>query len=94
LVSGRGATVCGGNVVIAREFSFHVVVAVQANGAPVLHRLGEGWLKLSSPLNAVRNFLVESSIMVHCGVDAPLRVKPTKMASLLPLLGDRLRPLK
>jgi hypothetical protein len=42
----------------------------------------------------VRNSSVESSIMARYGVDAPLRVEPTKMAHSLPLLGDRLRPLR
>jgi hypothetical protein len=59
-----------------------------------MHRLGEGWPKLPSPLDVVRNSSVESSIVAHCGVDAPLRVEPMKMAPSLPLLGDRLTPLK
>jgi hypothetical protein len=32
----------------------------------------EGWPKLPSPLDAVRNSSVESSIVAHYGVDAPL----------------------
>jgi hypothetical protein len=70
---------------------FHVVVVVGANEAPVLCRLGEGWSKLLSPLDAGRNSSVESSTKAPCGVDALLRVEPTKMAPSLPLLGDRLR---
>jgi hypothetical protein len=83
LVFGRGTTVRGGNLVMAGAFSFHVVVVVGANEAPMLCCLGEGWLKLPSPVDAVRNSLVESSI-----------VAPMKMAPSLPLLGDRLRPPK
>jgi hypothetical protein len=59
--------------------------------APMLRHLGEGWSKIPSPLDVVRNSSVESSIVASCGVDAPQRVEPTKMAPSLPLLGDRLR---
>jgi hypothetical protein len=83
-----------GNLVVVGVFSFHVAVVVEANGAPMLCHQGEGWLKLSSPLNAVRNSSMESLIVAHYGVDAPLQVEPTKMAPLLPPLGDRLRPSK
>jgi hypothetical protein len=61
-----------GNLDVAGAFSFHVVVAVEKNRAPVLSRLMEGWPKLPSPLDAVRNSSVESSIVAHYGVDAPL----------------------
>jgi hypothetical protein len=93
-MSANGTAVHGGNHVTAGAFSFHVAIAVEANGPPVLHRLGEGWPKLPSPLDVVRNSSVESSIVVSCGVDAPLRVEPTKTVPSLPLPGDRLRPLK
>jgi hypothetical protein len=72
LVSDHGAAFCRGNLIVARAFSFRVVVVAVANEAPVLHRLGEGWLKLPSPFDAVRNSSVESSIMAHCRVDASL----------------------
>jgi hypothetical protein len=72
LVFGCGSTVHGGNLVVAGAFSFHVAVVVEANGAPVLRRLGEGWQKLPPPLDAVRNSSAESSIVAHCGVDPPL----------------------
>jgi hypothetical protein len=72
LVSGYGTAVCGGNLIVAGAFSFHVMVAVGANKAPVLHRLGEEWPKLPSPLDAVRNSSLESLTVAHCGVDAPL----------------------
>jgi hypothetical protein len=39
---------------------------------------GEGWPKLPSPLEAMRNSSVESLVMAHCRVDAPRRVEPTK----------------
>jgi hypothetical protein len=55
--------------------------------APVLRHLGERWLKLPFLLDAVRNSSGESSIMARCGVQAPLRVEPTKTAPSLPLLG-------
>jgi hypothetical protein len=57
---------------VAGAFSFRVVVVVGVNEAPVLRRLVEGWLKLPSLLDAVRNSSVGSSIMGRCGVDAPL----------------------
>jgi hypothetical protein len=38
----------------------------------MLHRLGEGWSQLPSPLDAVGNSSVESSIMAHCRVNATL----------------------
>jgi hypothetical protein len=47
--------------------SSHVVL-VGANEPPVLRRLGEGWPKLPSLLDAMRNSSVESSILAHCGV--------------------------
>jgi hypothetical protein len=37
---------------------------------------------------------MESSIMAHHGVDAPLRVEPMKVVPLSPLLRERLRTLK
>jgi hypothetical protein len=61
---------------------------------PVSHLLGEGKPKLPSPLYAVRNPSVESSIIAHRGVGAPLRVQLMKVALALPLLGERLRPPK
>jgi hypothetical protein len=72
---------------VARTFSFHVVVVVGVSEAPVLRLLGEGWPKLPSLLDAVRNSSVESSIMARCEVDAPRQVEPTKAAPSSPLLG-------
>jgi hypothetical protein len=46
------------------------------------------------PARRSENSSVESSIVARCGVDAPLRVEPTKIAPLLPLMGDRLWPQK
>jgi hypothetical protein len=91
LVSSCGSAIHGGNLVVVGAFSFHDAVVVGVNRAPVLRCLGEGWLKLPSPLDAVRNSLVESSIVARYGVDASLRVEPMKMALSLPLLGDRLK---
>jgi hypothetical protein len=51
-------------------------------------------VKLSSPLDTMRNSLAESSIMAHRGVDAPLRIEPMKAVPASPLLGERLRPQK
>jgi hypothetical protein len=50
--------------------------------------------ELPSPLHAVRNSSVESSIMAHHGVDVLLHVEPMKVAPASPLLGERLRPPK
>jgi hypothetical protein len=91
LVSSCGSAIHGGNLVMVGAFSFHVAVVVGANRAPVLRYLGKGWLKLPSPLDAVRNSLVESSIVACYGVDASLRVEPMKVVLSLPLLGDRLK---
>jgi hypothetical protein len=60
-----------GNIIVGRAFSFHVVVVAGVSEAHVLRLLGEGWLKLPSPLDAMRNSSVESSIVACCGVDAP-----------------------
>jgi hypothetical protein len=38
----------------------------------MLCHLGEGWPKLPSLLDAVRNSSVETSIVAHCGVGALL----------------------
>jgi hypothetical protein len=43
--------------------------------------------ELPSPLHAVRNSSVESSIMAHHGVDVLLHVEPMKVAPASPLLG-------
>jgi hypothetical protein len=94
LVSGRDTTVHRGNLIVAGAFSYRVVVVAGANEALVLHHLGEGWSMLPCPLDTVRNSSVESSIMAHYGVDAPLRVEPTKVVPSSPLLGERLRPPK
>jgi hypothetical protein len=60
----------------------------------MLCHLGDGWLKLPSQLDAVRNSSVESSIVACYGVDAPLRVEPTMAVPSSPLLRERLRPPK
>jgi hypothetical protein len=48
----------------------HGVVVTRAGEAPALRLLGEGRPKLPSLLDAMRNSLVESSIMACRGVDA------------------------
>jgi hypothetical protein len=66
MVSGRGTAIHGGNInvaCVAGAFSLHGVVVAGASEAPVLRLLGEGWSKLPSPINTMRNSLVESSIM-------------------------------
>jgi hypothetical protein len=62
--------------------------------APALCLPREGRLKLPSPLDAMGNCSVESSVMARYEVDAPRRVEPMKAAPSLPLLGERLRPPK
>jgi hypothetical protein len=57
---------------VARAFSFHVLVVAGINEAPVLRRPGEWWPELPSQLEAMRNYTVGSSIVAHCGVEAPL----------------------
>jgi hypothetical protein len=71
LVSGLDTVVRRGNLVVAGAFSIRVVGVAAMNKAPVLHHLGEGWLKLPSPPDTMRNSSVESSIVAHYGVDAP-----------------------
>jgi hypothetical protein len=93
LVFGRGTTDHKGNLVMAGAFSFHVAVVVGENDALMLRRLVEGRPRLPSLLDVVRNSSVESTVARY-EVDTPLRVEPAKMAPLLPLLGDRLRPPK
>jgi hypothetical protein len=72
----------------------HGVVVTGVSEAPMSCFLGEGRLKLPSPLDVVRNSSVESSIMARRGVDAPLQVEPMKATLVAPLLGERLRPSK
>jgi hypothetical protein len=72
----------------------HGVVAAGAGGAPVPCLLGEGSLKPPSPLDAVRNSSMESSIMAHRRDEALLRVEPMKTVHESPLLGERLIPPK
>jgi hypothetical protein len=71
LVFSHDATISRGNLIVVGAFSFRVVVVAGANEAPVLRRLGEGWPKLLSSLDAMRNSLVESSMVAYSGVDAP-----------------------
>jgi hypothetical protein len=52
------------------------MVVTGVSEAPVACLLGEGRLKLPSSLDAVRNSLVESSIMAYHEVDALLLVEP------------------
>jgi hypothetical protein len=68
-------------------FFSHGVVATGVSRAPVPRLLGEGRPRPPSPLDAVRNSSVESSIMAHCGIDASLRVEPMKAVHVSPLLG-------
>jgi hypothetical protein len=56
--------------------------------------LGEGKPKPPSLLDAMRNSSTESSIMVCHGDEASLRGEPMKEVPELPLLGERLRPVK
>jgi hypothetical protein len=82
-------------VVAMMRMSFiHGVVVTGAGGAPVSRLLGEGRLKPPSPLDAVRNSSMESSIMAYHGDGVLLRVEPMKVVPKSPLLGERLRPLK
>jgi hypothetical protein len=72
LVSGHGATIHGGNIIMAcvvGAFSFQGVVVAGASGAPVLCLLGERRLNLPSPLDAMRNSSVESSTAACYGID-------------------------
>jgi hypothetical protein len=71
LFSGRGTTISEGNPVVVGVLAFHVV-AVGANEPPVLRHMGESWLKLPSPLDAMRTSSAVSSIRAHSGVDASL----------------------
>jgi hypothetical protein len=65
----------------------HGVVVMGESEAPMSCLLGEGRLKLPSPLNVMKNSSAESSIMAYRGVDAPLRVEPMKAAPASPFLG-------
>jgi hypothetical protein len=51
-------------------------------------------VEASSLIDAMRNSSLQSSIMVHRGVDAPFQVEPMKVALLSPIPGERLRPPK
>jgi hypothetical protein len=86
VVFSHGATICGETVImacVAGAFSIHSVVVAGANEGLVLHLLVEGKPKLPTPLDALRNSSVESSIMARHGVDALLRVEPMKAVPLV-----------
>jgi hypothetical protein len=70
----------------AGAFSIHSVVMVGARTVLVLRLMGEGRLKLPSPLDTMRNSAVESSIMAHRGVETPLQVERMKAVPSLPFL--------
>jgi hypothetical protein len=74
-VSSSGTAIHGGTVVVfraVRVFSICGVVVMGVREAPVLHLLGEGRLKLPSPLGVVRNSSTESPIIAHHRVDASM----------------------
>jgi hypothetical protein len=82
-------------VAVISRISFSCgVVAARVGGTSVPHLLGEGRLKPSSPLDAMRNSSTESSFMAHHKDETLLRVEPMKAVPELPLLGERLRPPK
>jgi hypothetical protein len=81
-IFSHGTVVRGGNLVMADgagAFYIQGMVVDGANEATVLCLMGEGRPKLPCPIDTMRNSLVESSIMAHCGVDAPLLVEPMKL---------------
>jgi hypothetical protein len=65
-----------------------------AGRAPRSCLLGEGRSEPPSPLEAVWNSLVESSIMAHYGDSGPLWVEPMQAVPESFLLGEKLRSLK
>jgi hypothetical protein len=67
----RELSTCCVAVMLRMSFN-HGVVATGAGSTPVSHLLGEGGPKLPSPLDAMRNSSVESSIMAHRKVGALL----------------------
>jgi hypothetical protein len=67
----RLLSACGA-VAMSRMFFRHGVVATGADRAPVPRLQGEVGPKLPSPLDAMRNSSIESSIMACHRVDAPL----------------------
>jgi hypothetical protein len=78
-ISGCGATVGDGTIVmtrVARAFSIHGVVVTGMGRAPVPGLLGEGRLELPSPLDAVRNSSVKSSIMACHGDGVHYELSP------------------
>jgi hypothetical protein len=71
-VSGRGASAHGGTIVmalVARASSSHGMVTTRADATPVPCLRVEGRPEPSSPLEAVKNSSLESSIMA-CNGDA------------------------
>jgi hypothetical protein len=79
---------------VAGAFPTHGVIVMRAGRAPVLCLLGEGRLEPLSPLEAMWNTLVESSIMTRSRDGGLLRVEPMKVAPESFLLGERIRPPK
>jgi hypothetical protein len=79
---------------VAGASSSHGVVAMGEDRAPVLCLREEGRLEPPSPLGAMKNSSVESSIMAHSGIGVPLRGEPMKVTPKSFLLGERFRLLK
>jgi hypothetical protein len=79
---------------VVRVFSIYGVAVTGAGGSPVPCLLREGRPEPPSLLDAMRNSLVESSIMACHRDGVPLQVESMKVAPELPLLGKRLKPAK
>jgi hypothetical protein len=79
---------------VAGAYSSHGVVVTGAGGALVSCLLEEGRLEPPSPLEAMWNSSVESSIMAYSRDGSSLQVEPMKAASESFLLRERLMPPK
>jgi hypothetical protein len=79
---------------VVGAFSIYGAVVMGVGGAPVLHLLGEMRPKPHTPLDAMRNSSVESSLMARNEDGVSLWVQPMKAVPESPLLRERLKPLK
>jgi hypothetical protein len=89
-VSSRDTSARSGTIItnsVVGVSSSHGVVVTGASRAPMSCLLGEEWADPPSPLEAVWNSSVESSIIAHRGDGGPLWVESRKAVPESLLLG-------
>jgi hypothetical protein len=96
-MSDHGVTARSQTVIMALvtgAFSIHCVIVTGVGRALVSRLLGQGRLEPPSPLDAMWNYSVGSTITARCGDGDPVRVEPMTAVLELLLLGERVMPPK